>query len=174
MTPLSPALIRDTADLYDRYHRVVFAYLLRLSGSREAAGELLQETFYHAIRAAATYRGESPPSTWLCAIARRLFLNQAKRWCRERNRRSEIDWEALRDPGEGPEARVVRQELRRQIDAMVAELPEMQRMALLLRVADGLPYETIAEMLDISLANVKVTIHRARLRFRAAYVQMKE
>lgn len=49
------------------------------------------------------------------------------------------------------------------------ELPETQRLALMLRDADGLAYETVAEMLGLTLANTKVTIHRARLRFRAAY-----
>ncbi len=55
------------------------------------------------------------------------------------------------------------------IDKVMEELPETQRLALMLRDADGLAYETVAEMLGLTLANTKVTIHRARLRFRAAY-----
>ncbi|HWI60908.1 MAG TPA: RNA polymerase sigma factor [Symbiobacteriaceae bacterium] len=167
-------LIADAEALYRSYHRIVFAYLLRLSGSQEAAEELLQETFYHAIRGAATYRGDSPPSTWLCAIARRLFLNQVRRWSRERARRGDAPWLDLTDPGEGPESAALRHELREQIHDVMENLPETQRLALLLRDADGLPYETIAEMLGMTLANVKVTIHRARLHFRAAYILTKE
>jgi RNA polymerase sigma-70 factor (ECF subfamily) len=169
VTPLP--LVGDVEALYSRYHGIVYAYLLRLSGSPEAAEELLQDTFYHAIRAAATYRGESAPSTWLCAIARRLFLNQLKRWNRERDRRGTAPWEALPDPGEGPESATLRRELQTHIDQIFTQLPETQRMALLLRDADGLPYETVAEMLGLSLANVKVTIHRARLKFRELYAQ---
>jgi len=170
---LPASLIADAEALYRNYHRTVFAYLVRLSGSQEAAEELLQETFYNAIRSAATYRGDSPPATWLCAIARRLFLNQIKRWSRERHRRGDTPWQELTDPGEGPEAALLRRELRSRIDQIVESLPETQRMALLLRDADGLPYETIAEMLGLTLANVKVTIHRARSRFRAAYDTQK-
>lgn len=171
---LPTSLIADTEALYRQYHQIVFAYLLRLSGSPESAEELLQETFYHAIRAAATYRGDSAPATWLCAIARRLFANQVKRWSRERERRGAAPWEALPDPGEGPEPHALRREQRAHIDRVMAELTETQRMALLLRDADGLPYDTIAEMLGISLANVKVTIHRARQQFRVRYLEQKE
>lgn len=171
---LPSSLISDAEALYRDYHRVVFAYLLRLTGSQEAAEDLLQETFYHAIRAAATYRGESPPATWLCAIARRLFLNQVKRWNRERARRGEAPWQQLADPEAGPEPTLLQQELRDHIGKVMNRLPETQRMALLLRDADGFPYDTIAEMLGVTLANVKVTIHRARSHFRAAYTAPKE
>ncbi|HLN63149.1 MAG TPA: RNA polymerase sigma factor, partial [Symbiobacteriaceae bacterium] len=125
---LPASLIHDTAELYSRYGHLVHAYLLRLTGSPDAAEELLQETFYHAVRAAATYRGDAPPSTWLCAIARRLYINQVKRWTRERTRRADAAWEHLADPGEGPERAALRSEQRRRIDALLAELPETQRM----------------------------------------------
>jgi len=166
-----PGLIRDTEALYREYHRIVYAFLLRLSGSPDVAEELLQETFYRAIRSAASYRGDSPPAAWLCAIGRRLYADQVKRWSRERAHRGEASWDLLADPGSGPEAAALNVEMRERIRTVLADLPETHRMALQLRDADGLPYETIAEMLDMTLANVKVTIHRARLRFRAAYTK---
>jgi len=162
-------LIRDTAELYNQYHRIVYAYLLRLTGSTDTAEELMQETFYRAIRGAASYRGDCPPAGWLCTIARRLYADQVRRWSRDRDRRGEVEWSALPDLGEGPEAAALRHEVRAHITAVLQDLPETNRMALLLRDADGLPYETIADILGMSLANVKVTIHRARLRFRVAY-----
>lgn len=163
-------LIADVEDLYSRYSRQVYAYLLRLSGSPDWAEDLLQETFYRAIRGAATYRGQAPPLTWLCAIGRRLYLTEVGRRARERNRRTEADWETLTAPGAGPESLAIHGEDRATIRQVLAELPETQRVALLLRDWDGLPYEAIAELLGLSLANVKVTIHRARTRFRALYL----
>lgn len=162
-------LIRDAAELYNQYHRIVYAYLLRLTGSQDAAEELMQETFYRAIRGAGGYRGDCPPTGWLCTIARRLYVDQVRRWSRDRDRRGEVEWATLPDLGEGPESAALRREQRERIARVMQSLPETNRMALLLRDADGLPYETIAEILGMSLANVKVTIHRARLRFRAAY-----
>jgi RNA polymerase sigma factor (sigma-70 family) len=168
------SLLRDTEALYAHYHGMLFAYLLRLTGSAEAAEELLQETFYRAIRGAASYRGDAPPAGWLCAIARRLYADQVGRWSRERARRGEVSWEQLADPASGPEAAALNRETRSRIDKVMAELPETQRLALLLRDADGLAYETIADMLGLTLANTKVTIYRARLRFRAAYTAQEE
>lgn len=169
-----PNLIRDTEALYGEYHRIVYAYLLRLTGSPEAAEELLQETFYRAIRGAASYRGDSPPAGWLCAIARRLYADQVGRWTRERAHRGTADFERLADPTADPEAAALNEETNERIKRVLAALPETQRLALMLRDADGLPYETVAEMLGLTLANVKVTIHRARLRFRAAYTAQEE
>lgn len=171
---LPARLAADAAELYDRYHRIVHCYLLRLSGSPETAEELLQETFYNAMRGAASYRGDAAPSTWLCAIARRLWLNHCVRQGRQESRRSDAAWDRLAAVEPGPEAMALNGEMRSRIDAILAELPEMQRLALLLRDADGLPYETVAQMLGISLANAKVTIHRARQHFRARYTEHKE
>lgn len=169
MNPLQ--LIADTEELYRLHHRMVYFYLLRLSNSPTVAEELLQETFYYAIRGAASYRGEASPATWLCAIARRLWLNQLGRQRRERDRRSQEDLGLLADGATGPEGQTVeRQTIARVLDA----LPEQQRVALLLRDSDGLSYEEVAEALGMTLANVKVTIHRARARFRALYLYEKE
>ncbi len=172
MPLISP--VADAAELYQRYHRLVFTYLLRLSGSRETAEDLLQETFYRAIRGAAAFRGDASPANWLCRIAYRLYLNQAKSRGKEGQRRMEADLTLLADPAAGPESGALRQELRAEIAAVLAEMPETQRLALLLRDGDGLTYEEIADMLGLSLANVKVTIHRARARFRALYLERKE
>lgn len=159
-------LIADAEALYRSCHRTVYLYLLRLSGSPDLAEDLLQETFYHAIRGAAGYRGEASPATWLCAIGRRLFLNQAARNSREESRRREADLSLVAYPGYEVENQVIQ---RQAIERALVELPEQQRVALLLRDSDGLPYEEIAEALGLSLSNVKVTIHRARLRFRSLY-----
>lgn len=171
---LSRFLVADAEALYEQYHRIVYAFLFRLSGSPEVAEDLLQETFYRAIRGAAGYRGESPPAGWLCAIARRLYADQVKRWSKERSRRGEVSWDLIPDGREGPEAEALREERWTQIQAVLAQLPEPQRLALMLRDWDGLPYETIADMLDLSLSNTKVTIHRARVRFRSIYEAQKE
>lgn len=167
-------MLGDAEELYRLYHRMIFLYLLRLSGSVETAEELLQETFYQAIRGAATYRGEASPATWLCTIARNLFLNQVARQSRERERRQVADLDGLMDLQPGPESSLDRHDQQRRIAAVLALLPAQQRVALLLRDADGLAYQEIADLLGLSVANVKVTIHRARIRFRTLYSEQKE
>ena len=170
---LPGSIMRDAEAFYQQHHRPVYAFLLRLTGSPETADDLLQETFYRAFKGAASYRGESPVG-WLCTIARRAFADQVQRWERERGRQGAVAWEQIPDPAPGPEAAVLSGERQARIAGILQTMPEPQRMALLLRDFDGLAYETIAEILGLSLANVKVTIHRARARFRAEYLASKE
>ncbi len=170
--PLSPLrLIADAEELYELHHRTVYLYLLRLCGSPDLAEDLLQESFYRAIRGAAGYRGDASPATWICAIGRRLFLNHLARQKRESGRRSELDLELLSDPDKGPEGTIVQRQL---IARALEGLTEEQRIALLLRDADGLSYQEIADVLGRSLPNTKLIIHRARVRFRDRYVKQGE
>lgn len=79
-----------------------------------------------------------------------------RRSCRE------LD-ETLRDPNPGPQAAAERDSELRAVLAALQRLPEVDRAAPLMRAGDEMPYEEIARALGISLAAVKVKIHRARL-----------
>ena len=95
---------------------------------------------------------------YLFTIARNLFLHG-----RRRTRRQSELTDVHADPGPGPEARVDRDSELRVVLAALKRLPEIDRAALLMRAGDEMPYEDIARALGISLASVKVKIHRARL-----------
>ena len=95
---------------------------------------------------------------YLFTIARNLFLHGL----RKKSRHVALD-DDLRDPQPGP---YVQAEQRQRLHSVMAELqtlPEASRSALLMRAIDGMAYEEIAQVLGISLAAVKVKIHRARL-----------
>ena len=67
---------RNTAEkLYEAFYMKVFSYAMTLTGNREDAMEITQETFYRAISTERTFRGESDGATWLCAIAKNLFAD---------------------------------------------------------------------------------------------------
>lgn len=164
-----PSLVADAEALYQQYHRAVYAYLMRLTSDPGRADDLLQETFYRAIVHARTYRGEASPLSWLCSIGRNLYFTQEKRRARIRVGMAAASQQAALSTDGGPEMAIMRLEQRQRIAAAVDTLPDNQRLALLLRDQDGLSYETIADILGLTLANVKVTIHRARARFREQY-----
>jgi len=96
---------------------------------------------------------------YLFTIARNLFLQGLRKRSRET---------ALEDvhpaPGRGPEAHADSDSELRAVLAALRQLPEVDRAALLMRAEDEMPYEDIALALGISLASVKVKIHRARLK----------
>ena len=66
-------------EMYDRYSGMVKAYLTRLSGSSELAEELTQETFYQAVRSIDRFDGRCSASTWLCGIAKHLYIDAVRR-----------------------------------------------------------------------------------------------
>jgi RNA polymerase sigma-70 factor, ECF subfamily len=174
--PLSVATsvcgIESLDELYRRYHAPVRAYLARLSGSPDVADELAQETFLRAWGALLGFRGECSVATWLFRIARNTYLNSLRQPSPSR-----IDTDtllALPDETQygDPVGRYAASEQRDLITWALAQLPEKQRSIVLLRDAEGLSYAEIADVLDISLAAVKVNLFRARAGFRQAYLTL--
>lgn len=160
--------------LYRRYRQPVRAYLIRLTGRPDWADDLLQETFFRALRSIGSFRGEATPLTWLCSIARNVAASHARRQKRDSDLCRPGTALALPAASDVPEQSLLSQEQRREIARILSTLPEQQRLALLLRDWDGLSYETIAGVLGLTLTNVKVTIHRARIRFQADYQGRRE
>ena len=66
-------------EIYQKHARTVYAYLLGRTRNQDLAEELTQETFFQAVRTIDTFRGDSKLSTWLCGIARNLWLFQIGR-----------------------------------------------------------------------------------------------
>ncbi len=144
--------------LYERYALDVYRFALYLAGNRADAEDITSETFVRAWTAHDQIRtGTVKP--YLFAIAR----NQYRELLRKESRRAELTHE-LTDGRPGP-AQIAgdRSDLKAVLEAMQG-LPEGERTVLLMRAQDGLSHEEIAAALGISIAAVKVRIHRARLR----------
>lgn len=146
-------------ELYRAHAEVVLAFLVGLCRDRHRAEDLMQETYIRATRALAGYRGGSPRS-WLLAIARTTFLDDARR------RRPEPTADL---PDAGSEDVDTVEQLT--VQAALARLSEPHRTVLLLRDQLGLPYDEVAHAIGRTLGATKVLIHRARAAFRQAYEQ---
>ncbi len=147
----------------------LYGLLVRLTGDRDAALDLVQETFLRALRGIASFRGESALRTWLHRIAVHVFLNE------KRGPRTEtVDPQTLeklapswwnRWSGRMPDPEQVvasRQEAER-LGQVIARLPEAYRAVLLLRDREGYSAHEVATLLEISVPAVKSRLHRARL-----------
>jgi RNA polymerase sigma-70 factor (ECF subfamily) len=148
----------DFHDLYQVYAPEVYRFAYWLTGDALEAEDLTAETFVRAWIHAAAIRTETLKA-YLLAIARNLYLEQL----RKRRPLGQLeDW--LPDPGPGPETQA---ETRAELECahrLLQALPEIDRAALILRVQHDLPYAEIARVLQMSVAAVKVKVHRARLR----------
>ncbi len=153
----------------ERHQAAVFRHGLLLTGKREDAEDLLQETFLSALKAAAQFRGEASGRTWLFHITRNAALRQL-----ERTRvvsESDLDLETLaQQAGWGsasPESLAMLAEDTKRLASALEKLPVLERETLLLREWEGFSGEKIAELLGISVAAVKSRLHRARLHLAA-------
>lgn len=153
----------DTAafdKLYLRHRDQVYTLCLNLCGDREQAQDLLQESFVRAYRALPKFRGRSRFTTWLHRIAVNL--------CRDAARRSQ------RPPHRTPAARPANTATVDQVRTALARLRPRHRAVLVLRYMQSLSYAEIAEVLRWPLPRVKVTLHRAKRAFKAAYPDVDE
>jgi RNA polymerase sigma-70 factor (ECF subfamily) len=161
--------VHNLAELYEHYSSLVFGYLLRLSGDRPLADELTGETFYRAMLALDSFRGEASVKTWLLRIARNLYLRRVQRVQRTTSL-EEIQEQgtAFAAPQTNPEAEVLCQERSRAIQQALLSLSESDRSILLLKAQEKMLCKEIAQVLDISVSAVKVRLYRARRRLAAA------
>jgi RNA polymerase sigma factor (sigma-70 family) len=146
----------DFAGLYRRHAGDVFRYALFLSGDRTLAEDIVSETFVR-VWGARERVDLTTVRAYLLAIARNVFLKGLRR----RHREAPLD-ETIADPAPPPDAsHAVTAELARALAAL-AELPEIDRTALLLRLDEELTYEDIAAILGITPVAARVKVHRAR------------
>jgi len=144
-------------DLFTQYGKDIYRFALFLSGNQTEAEEITSETFARALTGkapliSATVKG------YLLTIARNLYLDSVRR----QNRFKEISQE-LPDSAINLEQTVSHKTELEAVQAYLQNFPEVDRAALLLR-ADDVPYDEIANSLNITLSSAKVKVHRLRLK----------
>lgn len=151
-------------ELVRRYRPRVFALLMRLSrGNRILSEDLTQEAFLRAYRGLPNFEGRAQFYTWVHRIAYFAFLNH-----RTRSPKHSSLPEGFENVIEAPESELsARQsDLRRDLEAAVAELPERYREVILMHFMAHVPYRDIADALDLPLGTVKTQLHRAKAMLR--------
>jgi RNA polymerase sigma-70 factor, ECF subfamily len=158
-------------ELIRSHERSVYMMALSYMKNEADAEDVAQEAFVKAFRNLSTFRAEAKFSTWLISIT----LNEARsRLRREASVRMEsldafpdenhgITPALLRDWREIPSEAVERREVRSLVQAAVEELPDIYRQVFLLRDVEELNVNETAAALNISVAAVKVRLHRARM-----------
>ncbi len=154
--------------LFQRYSRPLQSFLFGMSGRRELAEDLMQETISRAFQLLPNLRDESKFSTWLFGIARNVALELYRQRSRDLKQvgLNHQEVQKLSDRGSSPETDVIKQQLYQAINNGFHLLDEESRAVLALRVLAEKKYHEIAEITGWSLPKVKVEIHRARLKMR--------
>jgi RNA polymerase sigma-70 factor, ECF subfamily len=164
--------------LTSRHEQRVFALAMRMLRQEQDAEDVTQQTFLSVLENLDGFRGESSFSTWVLRIAshaalkiirKRRGLNTVS--LEEAKERPETfesipHPEFIADWRQSPERLVEQNEVRRLLDESLARLDEKHRLVFLLRDVEGLSIQETAGALDLSEANVKVRLIRARLQLR--------
>ncbi len=155
--------------LFEKHGRATMAFCQRFVKDPARAEELAQDVFLKLHQGADRYRPSARFTTFLYRIATNHCLNEVRRG--EYRARPELDPgsedgapldpDALPGPAATPEEEARGNALSRDVDAMLARLPEGQRAAFVLARFEGLPYEEIALVLGTTVPSVKSLVHRA-------------
>jgi RNA polymerase sigma-70 factor, ECF subfamily len=158
-------------ELIRPHERSVYAMALSLLRNEADAEEVAQEAFLKAFRNLHRFRGESKFSTWLISIT----LNEARSRLRSGKtmkmesldeppeEQAHVSPALLRDWREIPSEALERKEVRLMLQEAITDLPLIYREVFLLRDVEELSVSESAETLGITVASVKVRLHRARI-----------
>ncbi len=156
--------------LVEKYHRPMIHFLYRMVHNQAVAEELAQDVFLRVYRARDSYRAEARFTTWLYRIATNLAVNHARDTRHERTAQTVYLDEPDAETGTTPdvaddeptvEQKLVREERMGAIRAHVMELPERQRVAVLMHKYQGMDYRQIGEVLKLSESATKSLLFRA-------------
>ena len=164
--------------LTNRYEQRIYGLAMRMLRQEQDAEDVTQQTFLSVLENLEGFRGEASFSTWVLRIASHAAL----KIIRKRKGLNTVSLEEATEPSDNlnsiphpefiadwrqsPEILVQQNEVRRLLDEALARLDEKYRLVFLLRDVEGLSVRETAEALDLSEANVKVRLLRARLQLR--------
>jgi RNA polymerase sigma-70 factor, ECF subfamily len=148
------------ADLVDRHKDAVVTYLTRLTGDRDRAEDLAQESFLRLFRFAGGYFEQGYLRAYLYRIATNLVRSEERR---ERRLRLLMPFLAPEEHAEpAAPSGLLRQELQQEVSAALAKLPLRYRVPLVLHEIEGWSYVDIAQEIGCREGTVKSRVHRGR------------
>ena len=154
---------KKTAEkLYEAFYMKVFSYVMTLAKDRNNAEEITQETFFRAISTDKSFRGDSDSYTWLCAIAKNIFIDEKRRSARQDDELSE----ELPDTNKGIEEKLTDRDQSLKIHLILHKLEEPYKEVFQLRIFGELSFAEIGSIFGKTETWARVTYHRARLKIK--------
>jgi RNA polymerase sigma-70 factor (ECF subfamily) len=162
---------RAFRQLVERHQDAVVGTVSKMLGNTSDSEDIAQMVFIRVWKHAKRYKPDNKFTTYLYTIVRNLVYNETRRRSRKRTvstdqREDDQHLQHPADPAAQPDSTLLDIELRAAIDGAIGTLPENQRLAVVLRRYENLPYEEIAEILSTSVPSVKSLLFRARTTLR--------
>jgi len=154
--------VPDFEAVYRRYFADVYKYVLALSRDETTAEEVTQQTFFKALTAIDSFRGDCQLRVWLCQIARNQYLTL----CRERKKFTDREAEPM---DRGIEEGFADRDAARRLHVLLHDLPEPYKEVFSLRTFGELPFTQIGELFGKTESWARVTYFRARRKLKEEF-----
>ena len=171
MLPTPTASVPGAPSFFEENYGRIYHYVLGMVHDSTEAEDLTQDTFLRAYQQRESLREVGAAVAWLYRIATHVSLDRL----RQRARRGPREAEGEVEVGDLPDAgapslqqSIEQSEMSACVQRYLADLPDSYRSVILLHDSHGLTGAQIAELLDLPLATVKMRLHRARARLKAA------
>lgn len=154
-------------EIFRVFSRPVFSLAARMTGSRAAADDILQETFLEVIRSLGQFRAEASLATWVRRIAvSKSLMHLRSAWQRRATLFRDLgEAEAVAvEPASRGETRAV--QLNMDLERALARLPDVSRVVVLLYDVEGYSHVEIARLMGMSVSFSKSQVSRAHARLR--------
>ena len=160
------------AKLVEKHQRAVLGTIAKMTNQSPDTEDIAQQVFIRLWKSAKRYQPRAKFTTFLFTITRNLVFNATRKKSRRKEHsldEQEDEWhQTIEDQNtqSRPDKSIAQAELREMIDQAISSLPEKQRLAVVLRRYEKMPYEEIADVLELSVSAVKSQLFRARAALR--------
>lgn len=153
--------------LVELHQSAVIGTVAKMLGGAYEAEDIAQQVFIRIWKSAKRYQPQAKFTTWMFTITRNLVFNETRRRKRKPtvsiDEREEESHQQVEDVhSTTPDQDVLHSELERAVDDAIQALPEKQRLAVVLRRYEEMPYDEIGRVLSMSVPAVKSLLFRAR------------
>ena len=164
--------LQQASILFDRYHKKIFNFLARMTMDRDVAEDLTQNVFLRMIRYRNSYREGNRFESWIYQVARNIFSDHYQ--ANKNKQLGFIDVEKMSDKVADHDEESQEEEREKILHRSMALLTEEQRELLVLTRFQHMKYEEVAVIMETSVANIKVKVHRAIAKLREHYFEVEK
>ncbi|MFD2446902.1 RNA polymerase sigma factor [Bacillus sp. CGMCC 1.16607] len=152
------------AHIINKYKNQVYASVLRMTKNPQDAQDLVQESFIKVYHQLGKYDATGSFASWLFRVTINHCMDEF------RKKSNQIKKEEMTDEtlvnSNYPEVIFLKKEKNRQLERLIATLPEDERIIILLRYVNELSYDEISELVDLPISTVRNKLHRAKKKMR--------
>ena len=164
--------LRKASDLFDRYHKQLYNFFVKITFDRDLGHDLVQNVFLRMIKYRKTYNENKAFRSWIYQVARNVYADHA--------RKNKVlvadlaDVEQVKTHLSNIDDRMVQDEREKLLYISLYRLTPAQREILILTRFQQMKYEEVAKIMETSVANIKVKVHRAMHKLKETYLELEK